>query len=154
MERKFLSAVAYALRTAYKLGNEQAAWHIKSALLHARAHDGASANSARHSAHPEPVRAISLHDELKAVHFASVSPTDELFAATLAPHVAPHVCFSAPSTCRLTPICLYDIMMNSGKIRMQTQTCENMITEPEVTQLVSGIMQKNSDRLQHIARQA
>ena len=58
MERKFLSAVAYALRTSYKLGNEQAAWHLKSALLHARAHDGASANSAKHSAHPEPVRAI------------------------------------------------------------------------------------------------
>ena len=152
MERKFLSAVAYALRTSYKLGNEQTAWHLKSALLHARAHDGASANSAKHSAHPEPVRAISLHDTLKAVHFASVSPADELFAATLAPHVAPHVCFSAPSTCRLTPICLHDELRQNSDA--DTQTCENMITEPEVRQLVSGIMQKNSDGLQYTARQA
>ena len=143
METKFFSTVAYALRTSYKLGNEQATWHLKSALLHARAHVGA-----KHSAHPEPVKAINLHDELNAVHFASVSPTDELYAATLAPHVS----FSAPSSCRLTPICLYDELRQNSDA--DTQTCENMITEPEVRQLVSRILQANSERLQHLARQA
>ena len=98
--------------------------------------------------HPEPVRASSLHDELNAVHFASVSPNDELYAATLAPHANS----SAPSTCRLTPICLYDELRHHWDAG--TQTCENMITEPEVRQLVSGILQTNSERIQHLAQQA